>query len=536
MKKFTIKKDKEPITDQEINKQMNFDKFINGYTPPVKGWFSGGVKLYGIVAAGVAVVAIAGYLLIGKNNKEQIAEKPFVAPPVKTLDIVPESFIVDSNTDTTLIYSTGSIITIPSNSFADAEGKDVSGKIKIHYREFHDQIDIMLSGIPMNYDSAGTRYLLESAGMFEITATLNDKPVFLKPGRSLVVNMISHTNNETDYNIYNLDTAQKKWNYVSENTAANQTCISAFENRQTADNSADEFASAAIKSLVPQKATRGRDNFTIDFNKDEFPELAVFNGLKFEPVAGEKKYNAGLSKKTWANVVINKDGDNEHYIVTFSNSKESHSFKVSPVVDEKDYDAAMKDFAARQKKYEAILSEKMASQKKMNDSLYKINSAFKYVASKNMNDRFKSFIKNSYNESSKDLLAYRAFRVSKLGVWNSDRPWEPPIFANYEPVSGDHKAEFISTAGEHLLFRNIFLIKRSVNTILSFASEHFDKFPYHAKQVDVMVGITYENKIFYLKDQDLKQSEMNGKNTRFRMKETGSNIVNPGQLKDLLKI
>ena len=44
------------------------------------------------------------------------------------------------------------------------------------YREYLDQKDVFLSGIPMNYDSADVRYNFESGGMFEMNAiTENNK-------------------------------------------------------------------------------------------------------------------------------------------------------------------------------------------------------------------------------------------------------------------------------------------------------------------------------------------------------------------------
>ena len=189
MKKFNIKKDKVKLTDQEIQQNMNFDKFISGYTPPVKGWLSAGTKLYTLIASVSMVVIVAGYLLLSTNRKEGIASVPFINPPVQALTIPATNFIVNTDMDSTLIYSTGTIITIPSSSFVDADGKDVKGKVEIHYREYHDIIDIMLSGIPMNYDSAGVTYQFESAGMFDITATQDGKPVTLKPNKVLTVNI-----------------------------------------------------------------------------------------------------------------------------------------------------------------------------------------------------------------------------------------------------------------------------------------------------------------------------------------------------------
>lgn len=51
--------------------------------------------------------------------------------------------------------------------------------VKITYREFADPIDFFVSGIPMEYDSAGRKYNFESSGMCEINAYKDDIAVLL---------------------------------------------------------------------------------------------------------------------------------------------------------------------------------------------------------------------------------------------------------------------------------------------------------------------------------------------------------------------
>lgn len=531
MKKFIFKKDKEKLTDQEIQQNMNFDKFISGYVPPVKGWLSAGTKLYTLIASVTVVALVAVYFIVNANSGDEFVSAPFVNPPVENITIPTNSFVVNTEMDSTIVYSTGSIITIPSSAFVDEEGKDVKGQVEIHYREFHDPIDILLSGIPMNYDSAGTTYQLESAGMFEITATQDGKPVNLKPNKSLTVNMISHNNNATDYNIYNLDTVKQKWVYVSENTAKNNTCISAFEDRVGNVAKTNDEIKAFVKTekpIRPLKSSSERENFTIDFNKDEFPELAVFSGLKFEPT--DKDYNADLSKKVWEEVLIERSEDNEHYKITFISDKESHSFTVLPVVDEENYEATMKEFSFKQKKYEMRLAEKKRIAAKATDSLYKINTKFKMVAARSdLNERFNSFVNDSYNESSKDLLAYRTFAVSKLGIWNSDVPF-------FALGRGKYEATFVGKDNQALMLKSVYFIKRGTNNAYLISKKDFGAFPFGEGVVDVMVGITEENQLLYLKDQELKTVKIVGSTISFKMNKLDKGVVSSKELKNLLKI
>ncbi|HEY0041265.1 MAG TPA: hypothetical protein VGB71_11410, partial [Flavisolibacter sp.] len=106
-----------------------------------------------------------------KKEPETIPQKDiFISPPVSGTDIHLEEYSVDAGKGGTLFYKTGSIIFFPPNSFVDKDGKTVQGKVTVKYREFADPIDFYLAGIPMDYDSSGTKYTFESSGMCEILA------------------------------------------------------------------------------------------------------------------------------------------------------------------------------------------------------------------------------------------------------------------------------------------------------------------------------------------------------------------------------
>src|SRR3989344_5119735 len=107
MKKFIFKKDKEKLTEQEIQQNMNFDKFISGYVPPVKGWLSAGTKLYTLIASVAIVAVVAGYFILNGNKAEEFVTVPFVNPPVENITIPTNNFVVNTEVDSTIVYSTG---------------------------------------------------------------------------------------------------------------------------------------------------------------------------------------------------------------------------------------------------------------------------------------------------------------------------------------------------------------------------------------------------------------------------------------------
>ncbi|HEY1038748.1 MAG TPA: hypothetical protein VGF30_05045 [Bacteroidia bacterium] len=86
-------------------------------------------------------------------------------------------------------YGSGSLIFISANAFVMEDGSDCKGTIKVKYREFHSQTDMVASGLNMLLQRDGKDHLLESAGMFEIRAECNGKPMKMSVGATIQVRM-----------------------------------------------------------------------------------------------------------------------------------------------------------------------------------------------------------------------------------------------------------------------------------------------------------------------------------------------------------
>lgn len=159
-----------PLKSEEINNLQNFGSVLKGAkafnTPFYKeGWFWG--------AAGTACVAAIVLVLVfnGPANTEAGAPKAqtsFIQPAMPGVDVEFASFEVESGKADILQMPTGTRVLIPACPFVDKDGKEITGKVQIRFREFRDPVDFAISGIPMTYDSAGQQYIFESAGMFEI--------------------------------------------------------------------------------------------------------------------------------------------------------------------------------------------------------------------------------------------------------------------------------------------------------------------------------------------------------------------------------
>ncbi|MCD6069381.1 MAG: hypothetical protein K0S33_4207 [Bacteroidetes bacterium] len=86
-------------------------------------------------------------------------------------------------------YGDGSLIFVPNDAFCMEDGSACNGAIKIKYREFHTQTDMLVSGLNMILSRGGKNLILESAGMFELRAECNGKPMKLCEGKSIQVRM-----------------------------------------------------------------------------------------------------------------------------------------------------------------------------------------------------------------------------------------------------------------------------------------------------------------------------------------------------------
>lgn len=135
-----------------------------------------------------------------------------IAPPIQHLNPSLHEFIL-SNQLPARLETNRTVVNIPKNAFLTAEGVVYSGKVTFGYREFMDPVDMMLSGIPMLYDTAGTSEIFSSAGMMEITA-YGEWGESLKPNPDALINVAIKTDRtSSNYHMYTFMPNQGRWEY-----------------------------------------------------------------------------------------------------------------------------------------------------------------------------------------------------------------------------------------------------------------------------------------------------------------------------------
>ncbi len=488
MKPYKTTIDRKPVSSEEIAKHKDFDSVVKQvktttHTAPKKILTSKGVWVTAMVTTVITVTTIL-YTSQPKNessakqgqNKEQtqVAQKQptnsnsaaksgYVKPPVKNLNVPYQQHKVQANKGGELKYKTGSTVKIPKNAFVDKQGKAVEGEVMIEYREMHDVVDFIVSGIPMTYDSAGNQYHFESAGMLDIKGSKDGEPVFIAPNKNLEVKMASK-DSSTRFNLYQLDTTQRNWNYLGKDkiiqpyakpkqkpittTSANTSDV--FSTNQGAttqteiaqENTRFEKEIAVIKQDIkriestaphlPQKADNNRYRFNLDVDPKEFPEVAIYKDAKFEVGPENTNFSRNYYNEQWEDVQLkegNKPGEN--YLMTLTKGKEKVNLVVYPVFEAKDYEKAKLEYKQKFEQYEKKLAARKADEKKKEEEHKALVARLEaqYAEQKKQQEEQQKRLleeqKSREASSGKQEIVVRMFKVSSFGIYNCDNPLTP---------------------------------------------------------------------------------------------------------------
>lgn len=391
----------------------------------------------------------------------------FINPPLPKINVPFSEYVFDAQEGQTIYYNSGSIIHFPPSAFVDEANNIIKGMVKISYREFADPLDFFVSGIPMQYDSAGKKYDFESSGMCEINAFKDNKAVFVNPNAKPEINL-SGTNKSALHNLYYLDTAKRNWEFIGKDIITEVKNIAV--NKNVSHNTiAHENNNEPIKPMPPRKADDDHQAFSIEVDPQSFSELLVYNNLKFE-VVDESTYKRSDANELWESVKLDHTSTEGIYNVTFTNSKRKVNYKVRPVLEGEDYDAALKVFKEKNIAYEQALKDRNMKEQKWSDSIStEIKKSTKLMnVDIKWNDRMNTLIlarnkklrevrqrkiaeisemertakiqqgkmeaqfllleRNQWkvsNDISATAEIMRSFSINKFGTWNCDNPQYP---------------------------------------------------------------------------------------------------------------
>ena len=417
---------------------------------------------YSLSCIAIIAVAFLGFFflrnkpqqnLVSKNETSLIVkDTSVIKAPVKEWDIAYQKFKINADSLTVIKMPSGTSITITPNSIADSSGKIVKGEVEIECREFFDPIDIMVAGIPMQYDSAGSNYTLETAGMIEINGSQNNHKLKIAEGKSIVIAQMSFGDN--DFNTYSLDTKSGKWTYkgrpqnkpiesaapiVSKDIEIN----AGLDPVPIHPSSIQEDNKPLKLSPAPKLQDESNPCFRLEVDKNTFPELAVYNNVLFEVKPGQG-FNSTNEEWDWIDL---KQGNrpNEYKVFLHDRGKTITAI-VSPVFKEgDDYKEALRTF----KKYEKEALGKIEETKKIwEENRRKLERDAQIAALIEIEKRKKYIDENA---------VIREFYVTNFGYWNSDRPCK-----RASPRSMKMKVELNE---KDINLFNLFQIEKGINTL-----------------------------------------------------------------------
>ncbi len=566
--KFNINRPK--ISDEEIEKHKDFDQLVKNFKQQSlqkakqdKRWWKDKKVRYSTAIAGITVICTISYFALFKNNshlnktndkiitqstdtkskttQDANAKTAFINSPSNKIAVPYSSYKINNSKGGEIKHNTSSKINVPKNSFVDKNGKDIIGDVTIEYREFHDKGDIIASGIPMAYDSAGKKYNLESAGMFDIKGSQNGEPVFIKADKDLQIDLAS-ANNEDRFNQYYLDTIARNWQYINHDEV--HPIASSEINKKILPQKAIESKIENLKKQIeivipkkidsvkivytkkvetlpkakepnkPQKPT-GRPTFQIEASTADFPELAAFENAIFEVGAENKNYTADMSEITWNDVKISQGPQKGvNYLLTLTYHKRVEKLIMYPVLNGADFEKAQKKYQQKFKVYEGLVEKRETDEKRLMAEMkakqktylaeiekdkiqYEKERALLIAKYKNEEN---NELANSFNQMANTVRATRIFKIANFGFYYSDCPHAMPESAFYvSPI-------FVLTLKDKPLFPDfVYLVEHTKNAVYNFNAPEFKNIKYNPSSTNSFV-IFVKNKMYLCNKTAFKQS------------------------------
>lgn len=484
MKENKIKIDRPIVSSEEINSKQNFTKVVEGFRkikPPLwkNPWFYGPV--------GLASLALVLTLTTVNNNEfeekttlkeskeiELPADTECIHKPIKDLDNKSEVFYVKADKSQSVQLVSGTKITFPKGSLIVSD-KD---SVRVEVKEFKDKSSVFVSGITMDH---GADSAFESAGMIEVSGTVNGEPCYINPSVPVEVNFVLNQNPE-NFPFWKLDTLEKKWvNYPVKYTIAqsnqksdikqNKAMVDLVEKKKLLQNDLTKNNVAFQALVVPTKIDyklplEGKQKFDLDFDVTDFPELKSFKGMNFEVYTNEK-YDKTFTKKTWSDVSLKKEQD--AYFAYFKNKQETFKIQVRPVLNGDDKIKSEKDFQKALNDSETLKKELFEKNKEIRKELEETENKYKQLVAsfKNQTDKDLELVKESSNGrtmvTANEFVAN--FSIVSFGIYNCDK-------VNRYPKTFSRDFIFSYNGNSAVNIKSAYVFDQNLNLRFSYGSDY----------------------------------------------------------------
>lgn len=426
----------------------------------------------------LSAITISGLYFLS-NKKNELVELPSSLKDIKVRD---EVFVFDSEESFVLHTGYGSAVYIDENSFEYSDGTMLKGDVEVSFKEYHNIMDVIKSRVKMTYDSAGVRYHLQSAGMFEIAGKKNGKKIQVKKGKELRVDLMTQTNGGK-FNFYKFE--NNKWSFLHKDESfAEQDRKNLFEIEEELIDVAKRIREiASDMPIKPDPIDEEKLNIKLDFKELEFPELAGFKDVLFEFLDDEMSAKS-LEGFDWDFVEINKTEKGIYRLSVYSKG-EKYMFNTKPVIGNHQ---KLGVFSTLFNKYKKELAVQTEIEKTLNvDKMILLRASENKRVSSLITYNNLSSNKSETEKTRAKLI--RSFQISSFGMFNSDCPAnlpDGPMFV----------ANFKATDNDSLEHRYAYLVEKNTKRFFTFYPRNYSNFRCDPKSDNMIVVLTDSNRIY----------------------------------------
>jgi len=405
-----------------------------------------------------------------------------------------EVFKIDPAVDNEIFTKVGTKIIVPKESLIDNKGKLATGIVELVYQDYYHPIDAIMNNISMQYDSAGTVYHFESAGMFKIRARQNGNPLSIINGKSINV-LLRSPRNEPVFNQYKFDDKNNEWKYIAHKSPIvrdfDKEIYEAESEIYRLKNNIDK-----IKANIPAEPVKeDKSNIQVRLNIDKlkYPELELYNEIIFEIPESNKQFTREDTKKKWI-AKVNKTSNPLEYDIELQRFKRIIKLsKAKIVVTEENYGSIKEKYNEIIASYAQKVQAKEEELRKYRAELQQMQKERQIIASEANRNYFRSA--NFSNTTSG--FFYRAFIVEGFGLYNSDCPQKLPAGAQLA-------VSFVNKDKKEMPFQKVYLVELNNKRMFTYHKDMFNAFCFDPNEANIIVGVKNANDISIFKKEDFK--------------------------------
>jgi len=427
-----------------------------------------------------------------------------VSPPIDHVQAPAQTFAAETPASESYTYDlpSGTRVHIPASALVDISGQPVTEAVSVSLRVYHDAVDMLLSGIPMVYDSAGQSHVLQSAGMLEIRASHNGKPVFIDAEKGVEVEMASYV--QGSFNLYRLDEENGNWAYMQQDRPSPNP-------RKAPDNAAAEMPPQPAKPFKPRTPAADEPIFPIDASTRNFPELAYFEELDWQWAGIEEEgclipsQAEWVFAQSWSKVDLRpKRGYQGVFYLYMTDGSKKVKMLITPAVSEEAYETALARYETAISQREAMLARLEAERR----------------------------------QRAMQAEMIRSFRIQQFGIYNWDIIWKMEdkrqVVAQFEVA--------LPEAAQELEISRVYHIMPDINAVVPYDKGtgslygSWGSFTFSPSTSNKLLAILPGMRVAIFDEEDFARARIEGKSYTFRMRSLPQRINSPEELRALLGV